>query len=379
MSGLGREITIAGAGVAGLTAAINLARAGRAVIVREARSDVGMRFHGDLEGLENWTFREDVFALLRGAGIEPDFYHRPFFHTMLLDPESRAYPMHSRTAGYVVVRRGPMAGTLDRALKQQALAAGARIEFNSRVIPAQAGGIDIIATGPRKSRAIAVGYTFRTDAQDDIVAIFDDRLAPKGYAYLVIAGGWGVASSMLYEDFAHAKEYRRRTMTRFRRIKAFHVEDVRVFGGRGIPRTRPPRDRIYVGEAAGFQDHLWGFGMRYAIESGLLAARAILEHPDRPVAAYWRLAGRRVIPMVRQSMLLREVFGRLGQGGYAALCRVFGCSRDPVALLRAVYRPKFLGLLASPFVRALAALRDHQSGTSDRSVPRKHSEHRDCK
>jgi flavin-dependent dehydrogenase len=36
----------------------------------------------------------------------------------------------------------------------------------------------------------------------------------------------------------------------------------------------------YVGEAAGFQDPFRGFGMNYALESGYLAAKALLEGKD---------------------------------------------------------------------------------------------------
>jgi len=47
--------------------------------------------------------------------------------------------------------------------------------------------------------------------------------------------------------------------------------------------TRPVdrSGRLYVGEAAGLQDPAWGFGLRYALESGALAARCLLEGSHR--------------------------------------------------------------------------------------------------
>ncbi len=45
---------IIGAGLSGLTAAINLAKAGYKVDVYEENKDSGLRFNGDLQGLENW-------------------------------------------------------------------------------------------------------------------------------------------------------------------------------------------------------------------------------------------------------------------------------------------------------------------------------------
>ncbi len=54
---------IIGAGPAGLCAAIAIATAGREVVVHDRRPDVGRRFHGDFEGLENWTAREVVIEV----------------------------------------------------------------------------------------------------------------------------------------------------------------------------------------------------------------------------------------------------------------------------------------------------------------------------
>lgn len=49
----GRPVRVAGAGPSGLAAAIDLARAGLAVEVHEAKEDVGTRFIDDLQVIEN--------------------------------------------------------------------------------------------------------------------------------------------------------------------------------------------------------------------------------------------------------------------------------------------------------------------------------------
>src|ERR1041385_4213426 len=41
----------------------------------------------------------------------------------------------------------------------------------------------------------------------------------------------------------------------------------------------------YLGEAAGFQDYLFGLGIRYALTSGYLAARSIIEGRDFDTSA----------------------------------------------------------------------------------------------
>ena len=56
-----KEVKILGAGLSGLTAAINLAQIGYKVDVYEKNKDVGMRFHGDLQGLENWSKKKTFY------------------------------------------------------------------------------------------------------------------------------------------------------------------------------------------------------------------------------------------------------------------------------------------------------------------------------
>ena len=64
------NIKIAGAGPAGLTAAINLAKAGYQVEVFEKNHDTGVRFHGDLQGLENWSRERDIIDELHDMNIK---------------------------------------------------------------------------------------------------------------------------------------------------------------------------------------------------------------------------------------------------------------------------------------------------------------------
>ena len=69
------KIKTAGSGPSGLTAAINLARAGFSVEVFERRGDVGCRFSGEHQGLENWTSPVDMLINLRSQILNrnPEF------------------------------------------------------------------------------------------------------------------------------------------------------------------------------------------------------------------------------------------------------------------------------------------------------------------
>jgi len=78
MATTGERIEIAGAGPAGLAAAITLARAGRQVVVHELQPDVGHRFKRDFQGLESWSTARDALEQLREIGISTDFTAQPF-------------------------------------------------------------------------------------------------------------------------------------------------------------------------------------------------------------------------------------------------------------------------------------------------------------
>src|SRR3989344_2399384 len=135
MSVIARDevIEIAGAGPAGLAAAITLARAGRRVVVHEAQREVGYRFQGDLQGLENWTTERDVLDELREMELTTAFAQRACRDGTVFDAWGQAYPVRSRAPLFYMVERGPGRGSLDTALLEQALALGAEVRFGSRL------------------------------------------------------------------------------------------------------------------------------------------------------------------------------------------------------------------------------------------------------
>ncbi len=82
-------ITIIGAGPAGLTAAIVLAKHGYKTRVYENASDVGHRLNGDFQGLENWSSEKDITELLKDIGIEMNFLCAPYYEGTIYAPEMR--------------------------------------------------------------------------------------------------------------------------------------------------------------------------------------------------------------------------------------------------------------------------------------------------
>ncbi|MFZ5850088.1 MAG: NAD(P)/FAD-dependent oxidoreductase [Actinomycetota bacterium] len=275
--------TVVGAGPAGLAAATRLAQAGRPVRVIERHRSVGHRFHGDLQGLENWSATEDVLDRLRRLGIDTDFSYRGFHEVTFYDSRLRPATARTRRPLFYLVRRGPAADTLDTALLRQARDAGADIRFGETARTAGPG--TVVATGPEKADGIVAGFVFRTPLEDQAHAIVHPTLSPAGYAYLLVWDGRATLATCLFRDLHRWRTARDATVEAFGRlVPGLRLDRARPFGGYGgvLPHTRyiDESGRLYVGESAGLQDPEWGFGMVSAIRSGVLAASSLLHGTD---------------------------------------------------------------------------------------------------
>jgi flavin-dependent dehydrogenase len=350
-------IAIAGAGPAGLAAAITLARAGHRVVVHEARNEVGARFGGDLQGLENWTSRDDVLEDLRQLGIDTGFDALPCRSGVAYDAWERAYRVCSAAPLFYMVARGPGPGTLDSALLEQARSFGVEVRFGSRLkrLP----GRGILAIGPKAADAIAVGYHFDTDMVDGFWFICNDELAPEGYAYLLVMRGRGTVKSCMFSGFKQEKLYVERTVDAFRRLAGLRMKNPRAHGGVGnfrLPLTALSGGHPVAGEQAGFQDTLFGFGMLFAIRSGVLGARALLGS-----GSYDELWQRDLRPLIATSVVNRGLYGLAGNRGYRALLK-WQSGRDARAFLGRLCRTSWHSRLLFPW-----AQRRYRSARHDKS------------
>ncbi len=328
-------VEVVGAGPAGLAAAITLARGGRRVVVHEARRDVGLRFRRDLQGLENWSGTRNVLDVLHDAGLTTQFDTAPCARGTAFDAWGARYPLSSGEPIFYLVERGPQPGSLDRALLDQALSLGVEVRFGSR--RQRLDGAGIFASGPRMADAIAVGYHFDTRLADGFWIILDDTLAPAGYAYLLAMGARATLKCCLFRDFARWRQYVERTVERFRALVGFDMRAARLHAGIGnffVPPSACPGLHPIAGEAAGFQDAFAGFGMRYAMLSGVMAARSLLDGTDYDRS--WRQAIERPMLTARVN---RAIYQRLGNRGYRWLLRTQACTGDSRAFLRWLYRP----------------------------------------
>lgn len=329
------RVSVVGAGPAGLAAAIELARNGVDVVVYEQRSEVGRRFHGDFQGLENWTTEDDVGVWLARLGIAMDFPHRPIESITLVTPELEPYRVRDDRPLLYLVRRGPQSDTLDQGLKTQSERLGVRICFERRVSPATHSGPIIWATGPTTTQAVVAGVLAKTSHPDQVLAIACNALAPRCYAYCVIWNGRATLATALATRFGDAWRCFERARQAFARLGLSDFRDECRFGGRAniaVGRRFQRGEEFWVGEAAGLQDYLLGFGLRYAILSGHLAARALLAG-----TSYRELLERHLGRQFRAGLANRLLYNRAGDRGYRYLIRWVSRATSVRSLARRVY------------------------------------------
>jgi len=344
-------ITVVGAGPAGLAASITLARAGMKVLIHEGAPEVGHRFHRDHQGLENWTTEGDVLGFLKSLGIATDFSKLPCNDVVAFDAYGNQYNLHTDKPFLYLLERGPGPNTLDTILLKQAVDLGVCVRFNSHlsVFPPSS----IIACGPAVKdstvNAISVGYHFETDMTNGFWVICDDRLAPGGYAYVLVMNGYGTVKSCMFTDFDRQKECVEQTVKTFQQYIGLQMRNEIHHGGVGyiqLPSTAMEDSCMKIGEAAGFQDALWGFGLRIVIHSGVIAARSLLENCD-----FDQLWKQELHPLLETSALNREIYKRLGNRGYRIFLRRVRSQSDPRHYLYKHYHPSAYKSLLRSLIR----------------------------
>ena len=277
-------IRVAGAGLAGLCAALRLARHGFDVEIVEAKKRIAPSSGPHTEALRSYA-DEDILADLRRNGFDME----PFAAVQKTIRKSVHFQNALHGPAYFLYMRGRGPETVDQLLYRRCLDSGVRFRFG--VGEGNAGPFNIVATGPppNKVNMIGAGFTFSAEGSNldsqTVYALLDNEVAPGGY--LVITPGLGFHSiysvswrELRYDVLARLTEsalhlpWVQEILGSSRRIdkifgKAYYSPD---------PIRTSERDGVlYVGEAGGFQDAIAGFGFRYAVLTASFAAESIVD------------------------------------------------------------------------------------------------------
>lgn len=337
-------VVIRGGGIAGLAAGVALAREGRSVKILERPGYPEKMKHSGFQTLENFSSPEEIGGLLDDLGIRNGLFIEPLNEAVLFNHRRMPFVVSSAKPFAYLIRRGAEAGALDRALIEKARALGVKFDVGEEERP------DIIASGPAQADGVALERHFKTDAAFRIWVHFDAAHAPGGYAYLFTHNGRGTFGAAITRDFGRLKEHAAFCWNVFCGVESFAADGIEERGAWMnfyIPEAYEMNGAKYAGEAAGLQDFLFGLGMRPAMESGLLAARSILNGED-----YTALVHARFGQNLRRGLAHRFLYERMGNASLRRVVRAFsrGDYRDKLHRVSAGGRLHFLLL---PFVKFL--------------------------
>ena len=136
------------------------------------------------------------------------------------------------------------------------------------------------------------------------------------------------------------------------------MQPIKRVGGKGdftLNRfyTVPETGQHHVGESGGLQDFMWGFGMRMAVWSGVLAAQEMLGG-----SPYDKEVRRQLLPYVQTSVANRWLMNRVGDRTFKRMCvqwmRDQKRSGDGLRWIGKLFRPslfkRLVFRLTSPFM-----------------------------
>ncbi|MDD5747507.1 MAG: NAD(P)-binding protein [Actinomycetota bacterium] len=292
-----KEVTVVGAGISGMVAAINLAREGRRVIVRERRKSVGGET--GIKGLEGKVIKIgdgtplNLERIKSYTGIDISSVAVPLVSATTYAYREKSEIEFVPNVKAYLVERGPRKTSLDVFLYEKAVSEGVRFSFEDTVrdfenLPADT----IIATGLFNDafKELGVpnmqvfGYLAMGETEDKNpkVIIYLDEYTRDYAFYSQVNGARGACL------FSRGKPLDTSVKERFQRQLSendgieFDEWNAVNIGALPVQSARNPRlfarNFILAGTLSGTIDPMMLFGVHGALVSGKIAAMAVGDH-----------------------------------------------------------------------------------------------------
>jgi len=281
-----KRIKILGAGVSGLTAAIYLAQKGIAVDIYEKNDSVGNPYGYHISAVKTGKISLADEMAQYGIEIKPS---NKITKVLKISAFSS-----KETVGeiYHIFERGNSSKSLENQLYTLADKLNVKFHFNIKTIPDE---LDIIATGcpVNKKNILGTGNIYNSEGSNlngnRVILIYDNKIIPSGYISVIPTNSRFLVLAVSFSDL-NIKSMQNRLDSALKRIEILNnlikrSALMRKVTGWGFYNGNPidnceDNGILYTGESAGFQDARRGFGIRYAMLSGIFAAKSIVNAKD---------------------------------------------------------------------------------------------------
>lgn len=277
-----KETYIIGAGISGLTSAIKLAEAGGNVTIFEGKDYIGKNVNENIQAIRNYDLPYNFINRFKKEGLKLN-HAKPINRIIKYAPSGRYMEVFAENDPlFYAIKRGPNQHSLDSQLYEKALELGIKVIFNQRK-SLKVG--DIIAVNSIYKNIWAYGAVVKGVSIDPETILFfmDNKYSPQGYIYLIPYGKHDISIAATSFDLNCPLPFLFDRFLKENPVVSKIIENASLtnyFSGAAysnIPPTAEINGKKFVGSAAGFIDAARGFGIKYAMESGLLAAKAINE------------------------------------------------------------------------------------------------------
>ena len=278
---------ILGAGLSGLASGIKLLQSNVEVSIFEKKNSIGQNIDG-IQAIRNYENEYDQIEFFNKKGL--NFKHfKPIFNIKKFSPSGKCMTVESQNNKpiFYSFKRGEEEISLENQLYKQANELGAKIEFNTNKLPNNK-DIDIIAIGGIYNNIWAFGSIYQDiDIDPETILFFmDNNYCPKGYIYFIPFGkseatvaattfNKNTKIPKLFDKFIKENKVMKEILD-----GATFVKHTFGFEYSNIPHSAEINRKKIIGSSAGFLDPSRGFGIKYALWSGILASESITENKN---------------------------------------------------------------------------------------------------
>ncbi|MEW5733461.1 MAG: NAD(P)-binding protein [Thermodesulfobacteriota bacterium] len=286
-----KTVHIAGAGLAGMVAAINLAREGFEVVVRDREEAIGgsKKYHPSihttpLQPEETWKYI--------GIDLAEHFVRTDEYPPMYYNEKRLKMPAYVDNLSAYNVERGSRPTSIDTRLFGLAVKEGVEFEFKKELSPDSLRALppgSIVATGLYRGMYETMGI--KSAPVHGVMALSGKEEGRAGGA--IYMGSFSVdyaysawINGLMYVLLFSRKPISDKQLQRFRKV----MEKVEGFSSDKWVRVETglfPRqcglfreDKILAGTLAGMIEPFWGYGVVGALLSGKIAALAVTDREN---------------------------------------------------------------------------------------------------